>query len=90
MKEKEQLLRIKILLCSRDLSVIREVLLKILRIYKSFKLDENSILNLNTKDTEVGESNSFIIVYTKGYLSKEETERRVNDTDKFIKDISMS
>ena len=52
-------------------------------------LDENGILNLNSKDTEVGESNSFTIVYTKGYLSKEEIEQRVNDTDKFTKEVNM-
>ena len=66
------------------------MLLKVLQNYTSFKLDENDILNLNTKDTEVGESNSFTIVYTKGYLSKEEIEQRVNDTDKFTKEVSMS
>ena len=66
------------------------MLLKVLQNYTSFKLDENDILNLNTKDTEVGGSNSFTIVYTKGYLSKEEIEQRVNDTDKFTKEVSMS
>ncbi|KAJ8595641.1 HSP70-domain-containing protein, partial [Rhizopogon salebrosus TDB-379] len=49
----------------------------------TFDIDANGILNVSASDKITGKSNHITITNDKGHLLKEETERTVNEAEKY-------